>query len=86
MAHNENIEGEEETAKKTNKRQKLVYGVINTKFYVESSSITSVEALKMARKVEQFEAREKIFEDNRKALMKMIRLVPNVVTNLIILP
>ena len=53
---------------------------------MESSSITSVEALKMARKVEQFEAREKIFEDNRKALMKMIRLVPNVVTNLIILP
>lgn len=59
-----------------------MYGVINTKFYVESSSITSVEALKMARKVEQFEAREKIFEDNRKALMKMIRLVPTVVTKL----
>ena len=63
-----------------------MYGVINTKFYVESSSITSVEALKMARKVEQFEAREKIFEDNRKALMKMIRLVPNVVTKLIFNP
>ena len=73
--HTEDTEGEEETVKKTNKRQKLIYGVINAKFYIESSSITSVEALKMARKIEQFEARERIFEDNRKALMKMIRFV-----------
>ena len=77
-AHTEHTEGEEETVKKTNKRQKLIYGVINAKFYIESSSITSVEALKMARKIEQFEARERIFEDNRKALMKMIRFVRNV--------
>ena len=59
-----------------------MYGVINSKFYVDSSSMTSVDALKMAGKVEHFEAREKIFDENRKALMKIIRFVPHVVTKM----
>ena len=54
-------------------KKKLVYGVNNTKYYSSNTSKQCVESLKMARKVEQFEAREKIFEDNLPALMKLIR-------------
>ena len=55
-------------------KKKLVYGVNNTKYYSSNTSKQCVESLKMAGKVEQFEARENIFEDNRPALMKLIRL------------
>ena len=54
-------------------KKKLVYGVNNTKYYTSNTSKQCVESLKVAGKIEQFEAREKIFNDNRPALMKLIR-------------
>ena len=54
-------------------KQKLQYGVNNKKFYVDIKDQNSVECLKRAGHVERFEEREEIFEENRPALMKMIR-------------
>ena len=56
------------------KKSKLQYGVINMKFYVSVNDKGSVEKLKMAGKETSFGAREKIFEENRSALQKLIRL------------
>ena len=59
-------------------RNKVVYGVNNAKFYAESSDKNAVERLKMAAKEDTFEEREKIFEENRPALMKLIRYLEKV--------
>ena len=54
-------------------RNKLVYGVINAKFYGGNSNKNSLDALKLATNVEDFEEREEIFKEHRPALMKLIR-------------
>ena len=64
-------EQEKEFSKKGKK--KLVYGVNNAKYYSSNISKQCVESLRMAGKIEQFEAREKVFQENRPALMKLIR-------------
>jgi hypothetical protein len=56
------------------KKSKLQYGVINKKFYANVNDKGSVERLKLASRETSFEAREKIFEENRLALQKLIRL------------
>ena len=50
-----------------------MYGVINAKFYVCNSNKSSLDALKLASNVEDFEEREEIFRQHRPALMKLIR-------------
>ena len=50
-----------------------MYGVNNRKFYEEINDKNSIENLKLAGKKDDFGDREKIFEENRPALMKMIR-------------
>ena len=54
-------------------KKKQVYGVINTKYYVVDSRKSSLEALKQAGKVKNFEERELIFSTNRAALMTLMR-------------
>ena len=54
-------------------KKKQVYGVINMKYYVVDSRKSSLEALKQAGKVKNFEERELIFSTNRAALMTLMR-------------
>ena len=62
-------------------KKKLMYGVNNQRFYATNNSKSSLEALKTAGKIEQFETREQIFEDNRSALMKLMRNKDKMVSN-----
>lgn len=58
-------------------RNKQVYGVINNKFYAGTTNKSSLEALKQVKHLDQVDDREIIFEENRPALMKIIRLGVN---------
>ena len=55
-------------------KKKLVYGVNQKRFYVETNDKHGIEDLKLAGKIEDFEEREAVFDRNRSALMKIIRL------------
>jgi hypothetical protein len=65
---------DEEAPPKKKGKQKLVFGVNNKKWYQECNSNSSIENLKLATEVKEYEEREAIFEENRPALMKMIRV------------
>lgn len=67
----ETVDKDSEPVKKG--RNKLVYGVNNNKWYEVMKDKDSVEQLKLASQVDLFEEREKIFNGNRAALMKLIR-------------
>ena len=71
----ENAFPDEDVPPKKKGKQKFVFGVNNRKWYEESNNKDSVESLKMAAQENDFNEREKIFEQNRPALMKMIRSV-----------
>jgi len=71
-ADNEEGGAADEPAQKKG-RTKHVYGVNNTKFYAADSSQNSLQALKQAAKHDHPEDREKIFREQRPALMKLIR-------------
>ena len=64
---------EEDTVNVKKGKTKQVYGVSNNKWYAHSNSKEAIEALKLAGKVEAFEDREKIFDESRAGLMKLIR-------------
>ena len=66
-------EDEQEKDYSVKGKKKLVYGVNNAKYYSSNISKQCVESLRMAGKIEQFETREKIFQENGPALMKLIR-------------
>lgn len=57
-------------------RTKLVYGVSQKKWYTAKSTKDSIEALKQAGKIAEYETREEIFNQNREGLMQLIRLGP----------
>ena len=54
-------------------KPKYIYGVNNKKWYTPNNCKSSMEELKLAGKVADFEEREQLFDKNRAALMKIIR-------------
>ena len=64
-------EADIEPAKKG--KPKYIYGVNNKKWYSPDSCKSSMDDLKLAGKVADFEEREQLFDKNRPALMKIIR-------------
>ena len=56
-------------------RCKLIYGVNQKKWYATKVPASSIDALKQAGKVRQFEEREELFNQNRPGLMKLVKWV-----------
>ena len=74
-------ENDEETPKKKCK-VKVVYGVKQKKWYSSKMSAQSLDALKMAGKIQDYQGREEIFCQNRAGLMQLIRLIEFVFSTL----
>jgi hypothetical protein len=55
-------------------RSRLIYGVNQKKWYATKVPASSIDALKQAGKVQQFQEREELFNQNRPGLMKLIKL------------
>ena len=53
----------------------MVYGVNQKKWYAQKIPKDSVEALKLAGKMSQFQEREEVFSQHRAGLMHLIRLI-----------
>ena len=73
MEESDNIDDEEEIKKKG--KLKRIYGVIQKKWHNTKVQKSSVDNLKLAGSISNFEDREEVFENNRPALTKLIRLI-----------
>ena len=54
-------------------RAKIIYGVIQQKWYISNMPKNGLEALKMAGKISEVKAREELFGQNREAIMHLIK-------------
>lgn len=63
----------EEVPAKKKGRSKNIYGVIQQKWYNSQMPKNSLEALKMAGKLVEADARELVFSHNREAIMHLIK-------------
>jgi hypothetical protein len=54
-------------------RAKIIYGVIQQKWYISNMPKTGLEALKVAGKISEVKAREELFGQNREAIMHLIK-------------
>ena len=82
---NEVVEGDsenEEEAPKKKGKVKVVYGVKQKKWYSSKMSAQSLDALKMAGNIQDFQGREEIFCQNRAGLMQLIRFFEYVFSTL----
>ena len=54
-------------------RAKIIYGVIQQKWYISNMPKTGLEALKMAGKISDVKTREELFGQNREAIVHLIK-------------